>query len=149
MPAASRRRSSPASTATLSAQLLALGQLRMSWTELDGTPFTAEYHFSSPDTVYTYQSGMDTNRLGESPGRLAYLLTTKRAIEEGFTHLDFLRGDEPYKAHFRAEAKPTFDYHVFPNRRLARLRGQVMQCRGDRQGLGQAGRSRREELTSA
>lgn len=107
-------------------QLLAVGQLRMSWIELDGTPFTAEYHFNSPDTVYTYQSGMDASRLDESPGRLAYLLTAKRAIEEGYTHLDFLRGDEPYKAHFRAEAKPTFDYHVFPNRPLARLRGQVM-----------------------
>jgi CelD/BcsL family acetyltransferase involved in cellulose biosynthesis len=110
--------------------LLATGQLRMSWTELDGTPFTAEYHFSSPDTVYTYQSGMDTDRLDESPGRLAYMLTVKRAIEEGFTHLDFLRGDEPYKAHFRAEARPTFDYHVFPNRRLARLRGHVMLAAG-------------------
>jgi CelD/BcsL family acetyltransferase involved in cellulose biosynthesis len=108
------------------AQLLTLGQLRLSWTELDGTPFTAEYHFSSPDTVYTYQSGMDTGRLKESPGRLSYLLTIKLAIEEGFTHLDFLRGDERYKSHFRAVAKPTLDYHVFPNRPLARLRGQVM-----------------------
>ena len=108
------------------AQLLALGQLRLSWTELDGAPFTAEYHFSSPDTVYTYQSGIDADRLDESPGRLAYLLTAKRAIEEGYTRLDFLRGDEPYKAHFRAEPKPTFDYHVFPNRPLARLRGQMM-----------------------
>ncbi len=107
-------------------QLLAVGQLRMSWIELDGTPFTAEYDVSSPDTVYTYQSGIDANRLGESPGRLAYLLTTKRAIEDGYTHLDFLRGDERYKAHFRAEPKPTLDYRVFPNRPLARLRGQVM-----------------------
>jgi CelD/BcsL family acetyltransferase involved in cellulose biosynthesis len=107
-------------------QLLAAGQLRLSWTELDGAPFTAEYHFSSPDTVYTYQSGMDADRLDESPGRLAYLLTVKRAIEEGYTHLDFLRGDERYKAHFRAEARPTFDYHVFPNRPLARLRGQML-----------------------
>jgi len=110
----------------VSSQLLAHGQLRLSWIELDGAPFTAEYHFSSPDTIYTYQSGMDTNRLKESPGRLAYLLATKRAIEEGFTHLDFLRGDERYKAHFRAVAKPTLDYHVFPNRPLARLRGQMI-----------------------
>jgi CelD/BcsL family acetyltransferase involved in cellulose biosynthesis len=111
-------------------KLLATGQLRMSWIELDGAPFTAEYHFSSPETVYTYQSGIDTNRLDESPGRLAYTLTLKCAIDEGFTHLDFLRGDERYKAHFRAVAKPTFDYHVFPNRRLARLRGHVMLAAG-------------------
>jgi CelD/BcsL family acetyltransferase involved in cellulose biosynthesis len=108
------------------AQFLTLGVLRLSWTELDDKPFTAEYHFSGPDTVYTYQSGMDADRLDESPGRLAYLLTAKRAIEEGYSHLDFLRGDEQYKAHFRAQAKPALDYHVFPNRPLARLRGQVM-----------------------
>ena len=58
------------------------------------------------------------------------MLTLQRAIEDGFPHLDFLRGDEPYKAHFRAEAKPTFDYHVFPNRRLARLRGHVWMAAG-------------------
>ncbi len=111
-------------------ELLATRQLRMSWVELDGTPFTAEYHFSSPDTIYTYQSGIDTNRLNESPGRLAYMFTVKRAIAEGFTHLDFLRGDEPYKSHFRAEAKRTLDYHVFPNRRLARLRGHMLLAAG-------------------
>jgi CelD/BcsL family acetyltransferase involved in cellulose biosynthesis len=111
-------------------QLLELGQLRMSWIELDGAPFTAEYHFSGPDTVYTYQSGADANRLADSPGRLAYLLTIQRAIADGFSHLDFLRGDETYKAHFRAQAKATFDYHVFPNRRLARLRGHVWMATG-------------------
>jgi len=111
-------------------RLLATGQLRMSWIELDGTPFTAEYHVSSPETVYTYQSGMDVDRLNESPGRLAYLLTLKRAIDEGYAHLDFLRGDEPYKAHFRGVAKPSLDYHVFPNRRLARLRGHVLLAAG-------------------
>jgi CelD/BcsL family acetyltransferase involved in cellulose biosynthesis len=114
----------------IAGQLLKLGQLRLSWSELDGAPFTAEYHFSSPATVYTYQCGLDTNRLQESPGRVAWILTLKRAIADGFPHLDFLRGDERYKAHFRAEAKPTFDYLVFPNRRFARLRGHVMLAAG-------------------
>jgi hypothetical protein len=40
--------------------------------------------------------------------------------------LDFLRGDEPYKAHWRAEPRATYDYRVVPNRRLARLRGRVL-----------------------
>ena len=107
-------------------QLFSLGQLRMSWLELDAAPFTAEYHVSSPETVFTYQSGIDTARLAESPGRLAYMLTIQRAIKDGFIRLDFLRGDEAYKAHFRATARPTYDYLVFPNRRLARLRGHVV-----------------------
>ncbi|MGD9636104.1 MAG: GNAT family N-acetyltransferase [Pirellulales bacterium] len=114
--------------------LLDKGQLRLSWTELDGTPFTAEYHFSSPDTVFTYQSGMDPDRLKEAPGRLSYCLTVKAAIDEGFTRYDFLRGDEPYKAHFRGVALPTFDYQVFPNRRLARLRGHMAIAAGTLKG---------------
>lgn len=106
-------------------RLLAAGQLRMSWTELDGQPFTAEYHVAGPDTVYVYQSGMDTSRLHDSPGRLAYVLCIEQAITEGFRHFDFLRGDEPYKAHWRARPMPQWDYWVFPNRRTARLRGRL------------------------
>lgn len=115
-------------------RLLDKGQLRLSWTELDGTPFTAEYHFSSPETVYTYQSGMDTDRLKEAPGRATYALTIRAAIEEGFTKFDFMRGDESYKAHFRGIAVPNFDYHVYPNRRLARLRGHVALAAGTLKG---------------
>lgn len=111
-------------------QLLDRGQLRMSWIELDGKPFTAEYHYFSPTTVYTYQSGADATRLKDAPGRLAWLCTIQRAIVDGFPHLDFLRGNEPYKAHFRAQARPAFDYHVFPNRALARLRGHVLLAAG-------------------
>jgi CelD/BcsL family acetyltransferase involved in cellulose biosynthesis len=54
------------------------------------------------------------------------LLSVQKAVDEGFTHFDFLRGDEPYKAHFRGAARPIYDYHVFPGRRLARLRGRLM-----------------------
>jgi hypothetical protein len=44
--------------------------------------------------------------------------------------MDFLRGDEPYKAHWRAAPQPTFDYRIIPNRRLARLRGRVLNVTG-------------------
>ena len=108
------------------ALLLAAGKLRMSWVDLDGSPIAAEYHFVGANTVYTYQSGIDPERLEDSPGRLAHLLTIRRAVEEGFRRIDFLRGDEPYKAHWRAAPQPICDWRVFPNRRLARLQGHVM-----------------------
>ena len=110
----------------LASRLLAAGQLRMSWVDLDGTPIAAEYHFVGGNTVYTYQSGIDPERLDDSPGRLAHMLTIRRAVEEGYRRIDFLRGDEPYKAHWRAVPQPTYDCRVFPNRRLARLQGHVM-----------------------
>jgi CelD/BcsL family acetyltransferase involved in cellulose biosynthesis len=54
----------------------------------------------------------------------------RRAIEEGHSRFDFLRGDEPYKAHWRAEPKATFDYSIVPNRRLAKIRGRVLDLGG-------------------
>jgi CelD/BcsL family acetyltransferase involved in cellulose biosynthesis len=107
-------------------RLLANGQLRMSWLELDGSPAAAEYHLAGPETTYAYQSGVDPTRLDEEPGRLSNMLTIQRAIAEGHRKFDFLRGDEPYKAHWRATPRPTYDYRIVPNRRLARLRGRAI-----------------------
>jgi CelD/BcsL family acetyltransferase involved in cellulose biosynthesis len=111
-------------------RLLVRGQLRMSWLELDGTPAAAEYHFASNDTTYAYQGGVDPERLDDEPGRLSTILCLRQAFDEGHTTFDFLRGDEPYKAHWRAEPDPTVDYRVVPDRRLARLRGRLVDVAG-------------------
>jgi CelD/BcsL family acetyltransferase involved in cellulose biosynthesis len=103
--------------------LLATGQLRMSWLGLDGSPIAAEYHLVGRETVYTYQSGIDPDRLQDAPGRLAYMLSIERAIAAGYKRIDFLRGDEPYKSHWRAEPAPIYDYRVYVNRPRARLQG--------------------------
>jgi CelD/BcsL family acetyltransferase involved in cellulose biosynthesis len=106
--------------------LLERGQLRVSWLELDGRPAAAEYHLADCDTTYAYQGGVDPDRLEEEPGRLSTILCLRRAIAEGHRRFDFLRGDEPYKAHWRAEPRATLDYRITANRRLARLRGRVL-----------------------
>jgi CelD/BcsL family acetyltransferase involved in cellulose biosynthesis len=115
----------------LARRMLDRGQLRMSWLALDGTPAAAEYHFADSRATYAYQGGVDPERLAEEPGRLSTILCMRHAIEEGHKQFDFLRGDEPYKAHWRAEARTTHDYRVVPNRRLARLRGRVLTFTGD------------------
>jgi hypothetical protein len=107
-------------------RLLRNGQLRMSWLELDRTPAAAEYHFTDGATTFAYQGGVDPERLPEEPGRLSMIRCLQAAISEGQRSLDFMRGDEPYKAHWRAVPQSTFDYRVVPNRRLARLRGRVL-----------------------
>lgn len=112
-------------------QLLASGQLRMSWLELDGTPAAAEYHLAGTDTTYAYQGGVDPERLSEEPGRLSTVITLQRAIEEGHRWFDFMRGDEPYKAHWRAVPREAFDHHIVPNRHLAKLRGRVLEAAGN------------------
>jgi CelD/BcsL family acetyltransferase involved in cellulose biosynthesis len=101
------------------------GQLRMSWIELDGSPAAAEYHVADDVATYAYQGGVDPSRLAEEPGRLSTVACLRAAMGEGHRHVDFLRGDEPYKAHWRATPRATYDYRVLPNRRFARLRGRV------------------------
>ncbi len=106
-------------------RLLALGNLRMSWLALDGRPAAAEYHLAGSNATYVYQGGVDPDRLADEPGRLSTIHCLRQAIDEGHHQLDFLRGDEPYKAHWRATPRATCDYRVVPNRRLARFRGRV------------------------
>ncbi|MGH9861478.1 MAG: GNAT family N-acetyltransferase, partial [Candidatus Acidiferrales bacterium] len=116
--------------AEVALRLLARAQLRVSWLELDGKPAAAEYHLVDRTTTYAYQGGVDPARLHEEPGRLSTILCLRRAIDEGHARFDFLRGDEAYKAHWRAVPQATYDYRVVPNRRLARLRGRVLSVTG-------------------
>ncbi len=106
-------------------QLLAKGRLRLSWLELDGEPVAAEYHFTGGKTTYAYQGGLDPDRLDEEPGRLSMILTLQHAIEQRCESFDLLRGDEAYKAHWRATPTETFHLQIVPNRSSARWRFQA------------------------
>jgi CelD/BcsL family acetyltransferase involved in cellulose biosynthesis len=101
-------------------------QLRMSWLELDSSPAAAEYHLTDGTTTFAYQGGVDPERLAEEPGRLSTIRCLQCAIDEHHACIDFMRGDESYKAHWRAVSHPAFDYRVVPNRRLAKLRGRLL-----------------------
>jgi len=87
-------------------KLLSEGRLRLHTLLLDGRPLAAEYHLAGGGTVFGYQAGVDPTRLDEEPGRLAGIAVVRQAIAEGFRTYDLLRGDEPYKAHWRAVPTP-------------------------------------------
>ena len=112
-------------------RLLREGQLRLHWLELDGKAAAAEYHLAGAGIVYAYQSGVDPDLLDQEPGRLITMATVRRAIEQGDRAFDFLRGDEPYKSHFRARPRESFDVRVVPNRVTARLRDNLYRARGN------------------
>jgi CelD/BcsL family acetyltransferase involved in cellulose biosynthesis len=104
-------------------RLLPSGQLRMHWLELDGAPIAAEYHLAGDNGVmYAYQSGIEIEALGVAPGRLITLAILRQAIAEGYRSFDLLRGDEPYKMHWRAEPRPTVEMCVLPGRGADRFR---------------------------
>jgi CelD/BcsL family acetyltransferase involved in cellulose biosynthesis len=105
--------------------LLLAGQLQLQLLELDGRTVAAEYQFVSQGVTYLYQGGIDPQRLGDEPGRLITAATVKRAIEQGGQAIDFLRGDEPFKAHFRALPRPQLALRVVPKRTTSRLRNNL------------------------
>ena len=102
--------------------LLRNGQLLLDWLELDGRPIAAEYHLVGNGVVYAYQGGIEPDAMEFSPGRLANMITIRRAIRQGYRGFDFLRGDEPYKARWRARPRESLVIRIVPDRPAARLR---------------------------
>jgi CelD/BcsL family acetyltransferase involved in cellulose biosynthesis len=109
----------------VSAALLRRGQCELHWLELDGRPVAAEYHLLGNGVAYAYQAGVLPEALDCEPGKLITIALLRRAVERGYREFDFLRGDEPYKAHFRAQARPTREFRVAPPNRAARWRLQL------------------------
>ncbi len=57
------------------------------------------------DTVFMYQSGVDPQFMSLEPGHAVVTGSLLYAISHGYKAYDFLRGDEPYKAFWGAQAK--------------------------------------------
>ncbi len=106
----------------LSERLLRAGKLRLSTTTFQGRPVAAEYHFVGGHTTYAYQGGLEPEAEAQGPGGLSLMGSIKQAISEGHRTFDFLRGDEPYKAHWRATPRATHNIAIVPPRSKALLR---------------------------
>ena len=109
-------------------RLLATGHLRLSWLEIDGEPAAAEYCVTDGSVVYSYQSGFDPALLSHEPGVMTVVATLKDIIECGYTGLDFLRGDEPYKLDWRPEQRPLHDVRILPGNLPGQLRQSLWQA---------------------
>ena len=105
-------------------QLLEAGRLQLSWTTLDGVPAAADYLFSDNTTTYAYQGGIDPDRSTDNLGQISLMKLIQHAVDTHQARFDLLRGDEPYKAHWRAEPKQTMNIQIVPARTGARWRYQ-------------------------
>jgi CelD/BcsL family acetyltransferase involved in cellulose biosynthesis len=106
----------------IATQFFAAGRATLSWLVMDGRPLAAEYRLHGDRVMYAYQCGIDPDRLEVKPGELSNMVAIKDAIEHGQQAYDFLRGDEPYKAHWRAAPQPMQSVRIIPRHRSARLR---------------------------
>lgn len=111
--------------ADVTPRLFSTGQLRLAWLESGGKPVAADYALVGDRVWYGYQGGLDPAYLHLEPGRLGFIATLRSAIEERVVAYDFLRGNEPYKAHFGAEPRPTVAVRVVSPRASARFRNQA------------------------
>jgi len=127
-------------------RLLATGNLRLVWLELDGQIVAAEYQVLGDGVVYAYQSGIEPTALSHEPGRLITLASLQLAIAERRRAFDFLRGDEAYKAHWRAVPRPSEDVTILRDTRGARLRQNLSAAGHNLKSLLRAGLKRSGEI---
>jgi GNAT superfamily N-acetyltransferase len=102
-------------------RFLEQGTLRLQWTEVDGEPVAFDLGCVDGNGVFVYQTGFDPAKSDLSPGRLHFQASIMKAIEEGHPFFDFLRGDEPYKAHFRAAPISVLETRLIGPRIVPRL----------------------------
>jgi CelD/BcsL family acetyltransferase involved in cellulose biosynthesis len=100
----------------VSVPLMRQGQMHLLWLEVEGRPAAAEFQLVGDGALYAYQTGIDPELRKFQPGKLANLASIRRAIEKGYRVYDFLRGDEPYKAHFRAAPRRSLEIRIVPDR---------------------------------
>lgn len=103
-------------------QFFAAGRLELFWIEHAGKPISAEYQFLGSAGTYAYQSGVHPECLNHEPGRLATVAGLQNALARGDAYYDLLRGDEPYKAHWRADPRELVSLRIVPNRAFAKWR---------------------------
>jgi CelD/BcsL family acetyltransferase involved in cellulose biosynthesis len=77
------------------------GWLWMNLLVADGNPVGCVYAMRFANTCYFYQAGMDPSASSLSPGTILVAKMIERAIAEGCTTFDFMRGDEPYKRRWK------------------------------------------------
>lgn len=85
------------------------GMLQLMFTEIEGRPAAALFNFDYRGRIWVYNSGLDPALFSSlSPGVVLTATAIERAIQQGRTEFDFLRGNEEYKYRFGA-----VDTHIF------------------------------------
>lgn len=105
--------------------LAAQGKVRLLWCSFRGAPISIQLYLLGSDTAYMYQSGFDPEHAHLEPGHLLYSFTVAYWIQAGFTTLDFLRGDESYKADWNGRPIPLARLRCISPRISSRFRDRL------------------------
>jgi len=94
--------------------------LSLIWMTFEGQPFAADIGFHSEDGFFTYQGGISNEHLNLEPGRAIIRVQIELAMSRGSKFVDFLRGDEPYKARYNTREIENVRYEIVGNNIRAR-----------------------------
>lgn len=92
---------------------------------IDGQMAAAAVGLLFDNVNYIYQCGMSPDLAHHSPGWLMNIFVVEHAIRNRLTDVDYLCGDEPYKARLGARPVPMVQLSVTARRPLARIRHQL------------------------
>ncbi len=130
-------------------RLADLGKLWLFTLNVDGVPAAAWYGFAWDRTVYFYQAGRDPEWERKSVGIILMNMMIRRAIEQGYTRFDFMRGEENYKMRWTDHQRMCYEWVVFRpglkgwwlrgQYRLKRWRAHLRYWREQRKRVGNAG----------
>ena len=90
------------------------GQAVISALFVDDKPVAIEYELCNDDTMFAYQSGVDTESGLSSPGSVSILARLRSAVASGKKTYDLMRGNESYKSHWKAQGEPTQNITIWP-----------------------------------
>lgn len=108
--------------------MAAAGRLYLRLLKIDGEMAAGAVGFWDDDRLNLYLVGMEPRLEEHRPGWTLNVFTIQSAIERGVQHLDFLRGDEPYKARLGARPRSQCRWVAAAPRSLPRLRHMAYQA---------------------
>ncbi len=89
-------------------KLLAEGILHLARLRVNGRSIATLYSLWNHSTVFCYLQGFDPEFAYVSPGTQLMFSAIEHAVDSGIRKFDFLRGEETYKRHWRADHQFTY-----------------------------------------
>ena len=105
-----------------SKDLAARDLCELSLVKYQGQPIGMQLCFLDSETTYYYQSGLDPEFREHQPGSMMIWHNIQQSIERGAKTYDMMRGDESYKARWKAKPKSAVRLQAFSPSAESQLR---------------------------
>lgn len=127
-----------------SVRLAASARAQLNVVYHQGPPLTCNLEFTSGDSNYMYQTGMDPDKLKLEPGHINFTWAIGESINQQYRYFDFLRGDERYKQFWNSQRVNLCRTRFVTNRFSSNLRFSIVSAGKQMRSLAQNVKSKFE-----